>query len=357
MKKILFAICGIGLGNASRCSAIIEELNNEFDVRIAIFANAYNLFKDRYKIYKLYELNYPKLNKINVFKTFFLKDNVFNFIKNVLIYFKILQDFKPDIVVVDSDYACLIPCKIKRIPIIGINNSFTVKKAWKEYKSKIFKSCLFSYYILEQIDYLCMKLFHNLVICPAFKKYETKIRKIIQVNPIVRKRCQIPNSIGKRLAPTEDIVLIMCGGSDIEMDYSGLNKIKKQVIIIGKKNKNTKGHLYYKGIVKNSLDYLEEAKYIVIQGGLSSISEITNLKKPCIVIPIRGHAEQNLNAIAFEELGLGVLANSQQEDIALKLDELMNNYDTYKSKFNTLNIKCDGAFQTAREIRSFLKRR
>jgi predicted glycosyltransferase len=50
MKKILFIVNGAGLGNATRCDAIIEELVNSFDITVICSGNSYNYLKPNKKL-------------------------------------------------------------------------------------------------------------------------------------------------------------------------------------------------------------------------------------------------------------------------------------------------------------------
>jgi len=54
------------------------------------------------------------------------------------------------------------------------------------------------------------------------------------------------------------------------------------------------------------LGRMAAAEVLVVQGGLSSISEGVALNRPMMVVPIPGHFEQKCNALQVERLGLGM---------------------------------------------------
>jgi hypothetical protein len=51
---------------------------------------------------------------------------------------------------------------------------------------------------------------------------------------------------------------------------------------------------------------------ILCQGGMSSISECVSLNKFMVVLPIANHAEQYVNAVMIERLGLGVSGETSE---------------------------------------------
>ena len=73
-KKILFLINGLGLGNSTRCSAIIDRLIfKKCEVSVITSGNGEWFFKNKIFIKNLYiidEIKYgSKNNKLNIFET------------------------------------------------------------------------------------------------------------------------------------------------------------------------------------------------------------------------------------------------------------------------------------------------
>jgi hypothetical protein len=83
----------------------------------------------------------------------------------------------------------------------------------------------------------------------------------------------------------------------------------------------------------------QRAETVVVQGGLTSISECIALGKPMIVVPIRGRAEQEVNARTVELLGLGV-----------SCDELLPAGKGVKTASSPPRILVNGADVVARNV-------
>ena len=73
------------------------------------------------------------------------------------------------------------------------------------------------------------------------------------------------------------------------------------------------------------------------------------LKKPMVLMPISGHAEQQLNALSMEKLGLARVASAG--NLVKCVTEVLNQRDEYLLRFDRLNIDIDGAAQAAQLIK------
>src|SRR3989344_1202849 len=97
MAKILYTVCGVGLGHASRSAAIISKLLKKHDVLITSYGKAYDFLK---------------------------------------------QEFKPDIIVTDFDVNGLYIAKLFNLPVVTISNMHILNYLPVEMKPK------------EKIEYL-----------------------------------------------------------------------------------------------------------------------------------------------------------------------------------------------------------
>ncbi len=191
-KKILFLINGLGLGNSTRCLAIIEKLiEKNCEISIITSGNGEWFFQNLNFVSNLEcidEIKYgSKNNKINIFETLKSSSNIYKTIKkNSENIFNYIQKHKPDVIVTDSVY--LSP-KIKKfdIPIIAINNADIVIDKFKNIKKKP-KSIYMQLYFVEQLDLLYHKIVPHLVISPdlIFEQSKSSLKKIRRISPIVR---------------------------------------------------------------------------------------------------------------------------------------------------------------------------
>ena len=146
MKKILFLINGLGLGNSIRIYAIIERLNkNNTECHIITSGNGKWFFSgliDNNHLNFIEPINYGSINKkLSTLKTILNVPSIISTInQNFQYIFNIINKFKPDVIVTDSVY--LFP-KIKKlsIPIVAINNADLTVDYFKKFnkKSKLLK--------------------------------------------------------------------------------------------------------------------------------------------------------------------------------------------------------------------------
>lgn len=356
MKKIIFAMAGVGLGNCTRDFAILEKLEHDVDINIVASGNAYNFFKDKYKTYRLKGFNYSGNEKINIIGTILLNWSfLYKFIINNIKAIRIVQKVKPDLIIVDSDLSFFLISKFKKLPLIAINTSPIINKQWAALSRKGKKFYL-SFYCIESLEYLLLKYFADIIICPSLEKYDFNNRKIRQVDLIVRDN-YIQKPEGDNLNKVTNSLCIMLGGSGLgaKLDLASFSRGEfSNIAVIGNSKNNLLKNLgNYKGVVDNSIDYLTMAKYVVIQAGLSSLSEVVALKKPFITMPIHNHVEQYLNATFFTKFGFGIIAF--KDNLSMKLSEFAANYALYEANYKKHNIKTDGAEKAAEIISDYLR--
>jgi uncharacterized protein (TIGR00661 family) len=95
------------------------------------------------------------------------------------------------------------------------------------------------------------------------------------------------------------------------------------------------------------IEAMRRAKVLVIQGGFSSVSEAVALRRPTVVVPITGHAEQHVNARLFEDLGLG-LASPRAAEAGAKVLAILSDLKRFVDCSRGHRIATDGACEAAR---------
>ena len=90
---------------------------------------------------------------------------------------------------------------------------------------------------------------------------------------------------------------------------------------------------------------------VVINGGFSSISEALALARPMIVIPLKGHIEQKINALWVKENNLGLM--SSWENLQDSIFYIKENYTHFKKNllnYNAVNGAAKAASLISREL-------
>ena len=127
MVRILFFVCGVGLGHAGRSQVIIKELMKKHKVRVVSYGDGYNfLQKDFPQMDKLDWFEYKYKKNLKIWKLGTLASIApklpMTTYKNYKKIMQIWKEFRPDLVVSDFDYNGLIAARLKRVPCILISN-------------------------------------------------------------------------------------------------------------------------------------------------------------------------------------------------------------------------------------------
>lgn len=352
-KKILFIINGLGLGNSTRCHAIIQELVKTCDVAVITSGNGAEYFKHVSEISELHvikQLQYGGSNsKISIARTImslpkYLETNREN--SNVIE--NVLTSFAPDAVVLDSTYVTR-PIRAKNIPILAINNSDFIVSNYLKMNVLPPLSTLAQFLLIECLDFFFHYLKIDVVISPFVIPGKTKLDgKFKRINPLIRKGYK--NFKGKKKPSTG---LIMLSGSAYATQVNQtLKQTNLEFHVIGREKpknwpKNRKDVVFH-GKVFNNNKILKSADFAIINCGYSAISECISLKLPVVVVPVSNHAEQWVNAMLVHQQKLGIIAG--EDDFNHEIELIADNYEQFAwhySKSEAKLLKEDGNKQAA----------
>jgi UDP:flavonoid glycosyltransferase YjiC (YdhE family) len=320
--RILFAIVGVGAGNATRNLAIFQEIERlapDAEILVAAQGKAEEILRERYQVHSLQRVSYGGDGATFSPWTMIRSNLSFpaRFRANVKTYGRLIDDWKPDVVVADSDFYCLGPARKRGVRLLTINNSAYIVETFRRYNPRP-SGCFFSYRFIERSDYWLQRHYPNEVICPVLRPQPELGVKYRQIDPIAR--VGFDRSTPDPSAETDELV-VMLGGSGIGADSLDLRFYKGPLTALGPLPK-APPQTTMAGFQLDPLPWLKRARRIIIQGGFSSISEMLALGKLMVVAPIPGHAEQRVNARTVEAMGLGVACEDGRLDVALaRLDE------------------------------------
>lgn len=345
-KRFLFIINGLGLGNSTRCSAIIHELfSSGFEVDVISSSNGLNYFRNSAEVKNLFSfeaLLYGKANgKLSIFKTLFMLPKLsMLFIRNCFLLRSVLKKNAYEAIVFDSDYSVASLLWRRRRPLlVGVNNAGVIVEECQNLE-KLPRSIRMQFWV-EKLDFLFHTLVPDLVICPTLETKDHNIFSRTKFTPPI-----IRSSLVHRQFQRNEVknILVMLSGSQFGSDVEFLNKLPslKSIVInvIGKNSESESAATFYGKVYENH-DLITSADMLVINAGFSAISEALVLKKPAVVIPIANHAEQYINALLFEKHGLGLLGT--QENADEKILELLSEFLKFKQAHNHFNSPIDGA--------------
>jgi uncharacterized protein (TIGR00661 family) len=337
MANIIYAIAGEGLGHATRSLAIIEELNKKHNIRIVCggrafeFLSKYKLKNTKLNITKIESLRFKlKNNEIqNINTALFNIGKIHKFICSFSKISKLIDKFKPNLLITDFEPWISRIAKHKKIPIISIDNEHIIRntniKNLKHPIKKLLSDIFVKLIVPKANHYFITSFFY-----PKIKKIYQKKTSFL---PIV-----IRNNI-KKLKPKHKKNRILVYNSP-QMNYRLVEILKtfknKEFIVYDINiNKNTKNIKFKTHKEKEFFKDLAECEAIITTSGLGIISEAIYLKKPIYTYPV-SHFEQIINADYVEELGYGVKTKRYTKE---SLEKFFSNIDKYKNKLKSVDNK------------------
>ena len=314
-KTCLFIINGLGMGNSTRCHAVMERLAAVgCEIHVLTSGNGVSYFK-----------NQSFVKSLTAMDAFFYSGsnggiNGWSTIKSLRALLKVakgkraqlstlLENINPDVAVIDSEYA-ISPLRKRRIPIVGLNTSEFVVSEYLKCR-EIPRGIRSHFWFVEFSDYLFHRHYCDLVLSPFPLRTPTRHPKFQRIGLIAREsiRQKAAPRTGKDFPSPRQLrrVVFMLSGSVHASNINFDCELPFKIDVVGRTGVS-RGNVTYHGRQMDNTDLLTQADALVINGGYSAVSEAFVLGKPVFVVPVPGHAEQFVNARLVSELGLGFVA-------------------------------------------------
>jgi uncharacterized protein (TIGR00661 family) len=300
------------MGHATRSRVVIDHLVAQgHEVEVVVSGRAHEYLKarerDRLGVNRIWGLTIVyEDNEVRNFRT--VLSNLAGAVtggwpRNVLSYFKVAEDFRPDVVVTDFETWSYLFAKTHRLPVVSLDNIQIVSR------------CTHPPEVLagHEADFQLAKAvvkgkapgcFHYLVTSfffPPPRKERTSVHP-----PVLR-----PEILAARSEPGDHLVVYQTSTSNAalpdvlratgrECRIYGLRRVQEEVV---------EGNLRYRPFSEKAfVDDLRTARAVVANGGFTLLSESVYLHKPVLASPVRRQFEQVLNARYLELLGYGLHA-------------------------------------------------
>lgn len=355
-KRVLFLINGLGLGNSTRCHAVMQYLKDkDAEIDVITSGNGVWYLGNQPEVNTLHEtepLYYGKKDgRLSILKTIFsLRDFKQIMEKNAQTVKDVVNKFKPHVAVTDSIYTYR-PMKEASVPIVAINNADVVCLLYRRYADKP-DSIRLQYHFVELMDYYFHRIIPDMTISPVLDMRLPLIsKKFRRVGPLVRKEFDYYGNTAMEIRKKAKRVVIMLSGSTFASPVILQRSHPVNIDIVGRaapQNSSSKDNVVYHGKVMNTFPLLKDAELVVVNGGFSAVSEMFYLRKPMIVLPVPNHAEQWINARTIENMNLGMMAN--EENYEDKITEALSNIEKFQSAYEKLPPATNGAIAAAELI-------
>lgn len=337
-KSILFSCAGLGMGNASRISALLEELESlpTDKERLSLHVISWgpgHRFLQEFRRQGGHSFELIEIASYSGSKFAFLRFPL-RYIANVWKIRRHMRRIRPHLTVLDSDYhfPSYFGCKS---PIVYIGQAFdVVRRVQKGNYRPRSAGEFFNLIFREKLDAAIQNLFSDRILVPCFNGTGAEDGKKIRIPLVVRREFLAPPSEPSLHEPG-----ILLGGSSQEKEVFVRLAREHHMRLLTPERKAQ--------LTLSSASVIDRFDPVFTQGGLSSISECIARARFMIVFPLRDHPEQQMNALEVEKLGYGMKAD--REDLA-DYPRLMKRAYEMKGRASRTEVRCDGAQIAVREI-------
>ncbi|MDH5638494.1 MAG: hypothetical protein OEZ04_08385 [Nitrospinota bacterium] len=331
MKKsvCLFVVNGLGMGNSTRCYALMQKLAPEMEIHAFTSGNGTRFLQDKKEVCSITESEAyfyaSKEGGISASGTLASMAKLYGIYKRKTQKLEdLVNTLRPDIMILDSEYS-LGPARKRGIPVVALNNSDVVVSEYMR-RSDLPSSIRGQFWLVEYWDYTFHKLRLDMVISPSLRPDPPRHRNFKRVGVMLREAFEdLTNVADKGPFPSprsmKRIVFMLSGSVFASQIDGSFSQLPYQVEVIGREGQS-EGNVTYHGKTLNSMEILKRADILVINGGFLAVSEAAALRKPTFVIPVPNHAEQVVNALALQDLGMGYVT-----DEASVISRIMSLYE------------------------------
>lgn len=318
--KILFVVCGEGLGHASRCLHLGQSMRLDgHEVHFAGYGKSYT-FMSQHHCSHLHTV--PREVCLEGENGFFsLKKTlwcskwiVLDMIRSVIAVRRLIREHRFDCVVCDTMYGGLLACRIEKTPCAFITNqnhfnglNGTTNPVWR---------------ILNVLIRRYLRLADH-VIVPDYPAPDTVSEYNVRVPMGEEGRYTFTGPFydfdPARYEYRRETIFTSFGGEPYKLPmYLLLRGIADQhkelvfdVFYTGAELPPSSDNFISHGYVPNLYEHLAKAKIAIVHGGLTTLHEALLFEKPVLVIMDPGHPEQQNNAKKIMDMGAGTFVDGR----------------------------------------------
>ena len=346
MKRILFLVNGYGLGNSTRIHSIIQHIGPGCEFDIFGYGNSVKYFEQVPQVQNIFQ-GFPmeyglKDGQIDFFSTVGKLFRNFKAIYKSRQYIKkLLKSKHYSLIVADSNFSTIFLSH--RPKLMSVNSSDVIIKLAKKIKKRY---CWTSFFT-EWADYIYNLFVPDMVLSPFFESCRDT-KQFRHIGLMARKEFHFRHQGSVK----GHHVLIITGGAQSLNDGIVINHTRDdyELSVIGDKIQIS-GRTKKQSPTFNTSTLMNQSTIVLINGGFSSISEALAMAKPMIVIPVKGHIEQKINASWVQNNNLGLI--SSWENLEDSIIQIKDNYSFFKAhllSYNYLNGSEQAASLILKEI-------
>ena len=333
--KILFVVCGEGLGHASRCLHLGHYMQQQgHTIHFAGYGKSYD-FMSQHGCTSLHRISREVwLEGENGF--FSLKKTLwyskflpFNLVRSALGVGRLIRKYGYDCVVCDTMYSGVLDARLHNVPVVFITNqnhfngpNGTTNPIWKTLNLLIG----------------CYLHLATRVIIPDYPKPDTVSEYNIRIHPHEKARYRFTGPFyqfdPERYTYGDKTIFTSFGGEPYKLPmYLMLRSIADKrkdllfdVFYTGTVLPESSDNFISHGYVSNLYEHLALSKIAIVHGGLTTLHEALLFEKPVLIVMDPAHPEQQNNAKKIVDMGAGTCIDGRHvtpEKLEKKIAETM----------------------------------
>jgi uncharacterized protein (TIGR00661 family) len=332
--RLLYGIVGEGMGHAMRSRAVIDHLIHDegHEVAVVVSGRAYEMLKKNFQdVHHIWGLSMTyRDNRFRVIRSIVenIKSSLEGIPENILRYFTIAHEFKPECVISDFESWSYLYGVRHRIPVLCIDNIQMIARCThpRELIALWEKDFLMTKTFIKGKLPLCSHYYITTFFYPEVRKPDTTL-----VPPVLRKEIlNAPRSEGEHVlvyqtSESAEGLPAVLKQLDIPFHVYGFRRDIKEDVVDG----NIRFRPFDEALFIRDL---ASSRAVIANGGFTLLSEAVYLHKPVLSIPVRSQFEQVLNAFYLERLGYGYTMD--ELDVAT-LRHFFENLDAYGRNVST----------------------
>jgi UDP-N-acetylglucosamine--N-acetylmuramyl-(pentapeptide) pyrophosphoryl-undecaprenol N-acetylglucosamine transferase len=318
--KILFVVCGEGLGHASRCLHLGHYLQQQgHTIHFAGYGKSYT-FMEKHKCRNIHrthrevclegENGFFSLKKTLWCSKWFLLDMILSGFS----VWRLVREHHFDCVVCDTMYGGVLAARLEQTPVVFITNqnhfngpNGTTNPVWK----------ILNFLIRRYIRLA------NQVIVPDYPAPDTVSEYNIVIPKGEESRYIFTGPLydfdPARYTYAQETIFTSFGGEPYKLPmYQKLKEIADRrkdlffdVFYTGAVLPDSSDNFVSHGYVPDLYEHLARAKIAIVHGGLTTLHEAMLFEKPVLIIMDPDHPEQQNNAKKIVDMGAGTSVNGR----------------------------------------------
>lgn len=309
--KILYGVVGEGMGHAMRSRVVITHLlgaGHEVEVVASDRAVDYlrRYFPEVHRIHGLHIVT--EENRVRKGSTLWtnLRDGVAAIPAQIAAYFKLIDDFRPELVISDFESWTYLYAKAQRLPVLSIDNMQIINRcshaaditAGHEARFEVTKA-----FIKGKLPF-CDHYFITSFFRPPVRKPDTTlVAPILRPEILNAKRTDGAHLLVYQTAEGNDHLAAALTATGLECRVYGMRRSIKE--------EQVEANLRYRPFSEDVfIEDLASARAVVAGGGFTLMGEAVYLRKPLLSVPIEGQFEQIINGRYLTREGYGMMADA-----------------------------------------------